>query len=75
MRVAVTGNTIRVDKVGTWGSLTFPRNGVYQDNVIVWTGRGAYPAKVPTGVRVLPGRVGLAHWARVVADWKRHHRR
>src|SRR5512144_2425156 len=59
MRVAMSGNTIRVDKVGGWGSLTFPANGVYQNNIIVWTGRGAYPAKVPPGVRVLRGQVAL----------------
>ena len=71
----MTGNTIRVDKVGAWGSLTFPTNGVYQNNIIVWTGRGAYPAKVPAGVKVLSGRVGRAHWATVIADWERRHRR
>ncbi|HLZ39170.1 MAG TPA: hypothetical protein VKP64_15800 [Mycobacteriales bacterium] len=75
MRVAMTGNTIRLDKVGAWGSLTFPKSGGYENNVIVWTGRGPYPGKVPAGVRVLSGRVGLAHWVTVVADWERRHRR
>ena len=73
MRVAMTGNTIRVDKVGAWGSLTFPTNGVYQNNIIVWTGRGAYPQTVPARVKVLSGH--LAHWAAVGADWERRHRR
>jgi hypothetical protein len=75
MRVDMTGNTVRVDKVGAWGSLTFPTNGAYKNNIIVWTGRGAYPGKVPAGVKVLGGRAGLQHWATVVADWERRHGR
>lgn len=73
MRVTMTGNVIRVDQEPNWGSLVFPKNGRYSGNVVVWTGKGRYPEKVPAGVTVLTGRAGLNYWKARVAVWEKRH--
>src|SRR5512144_495884 len=73
MRVSMTGNVIRVDQEPNCGSLVFPKNGRYSGNVVVWTGKGRYPERVPAGVKVLTGKAGLDYWKARVAAWEKRH--
>lgn len=61
----ITNTIIRVDQKPNHGDLSIPP-GPHSNNVIVWTGAGAYPGPVPLGFRVTTD-VGV--WEKARADW------
>lgn len=64
-RYTITDTIIRVDQKPNHGDLSIPP-GPHSNNVIVWTGAGAYPGPVPAGFRVT---TDLSVWSNARAAW------
>lgn len=66
----ITDSTFRVDMKPNHDDLSIPP-GPHSGNVIVWTGDGAYPGKVPAGFRVTT--TNLRVWSDARAAWMAAH--
>ncbi len=68
-KFTITDSIFRVDTKPNHGDLSIPP-GRHSGNVIVWTGKGKYPGKVPAGFRVT---TDLRVWSDARAAWMAAH--
>ena len=70
-KLVITNTIFRIDQKPNHGDLIIPPGlGSCSNNVIVWLGRGAYPARLPACFTVTTSRTV---WDQAVADWKARH--